>query len=288
MSLVYYAPSTLSDALTYLDRHSGVKIIAGGTDLLIRHYERLDCLEGIMDIGKIPALTQVETGETVRIGALATHQVIGDHPWLQRHTPVLCQGALEVGAPQIRNRGTLGGNLANASPAADTAPPLMVLGAQVELSGPGQRRSVPIEEFFTGPGRTVLQPNQLITAVTFPAPKPNQGGAYIKLGKRKAMAIATVSIALQVTVLDNKLSDLRICMGSVAPIPLRAVKTEAVLRGQDLSSLPLQEAAAQLRAEITPIDDIRGTAAYRRQAAGTIFRRALLQAIGNAGVELDG
>jgi|SRR5690554_448121 len=287
MSLTYYAPSTLSQAIQYMVQNNA-KVIAGGTDLLVQNYEKLDTLDGLMDIGKITELSRMETGDVVRIGALVTHGEIAEHPWLRQHVPVLCQGAEAVGAPQIRHRGTLGGNLANASPAADIAPPLIVLEAQVELVGPQGDKAIPLEHFFTGPGSTVLEPGQIITGVRFSAPTAQQGGCYLKLGKRKAMAIATASIAVQVTVQDIELTDLRICMGSVAPLPLRAVKTEAILRGQKLDALDLVAAQAQLRQEIAPIDDIRGTGQYRRQVAGVILQRALLQAIQNAGVDLDG
>ncbi|MGI6366465.1 MAG: FAD binding domain-containing protein [Bacillota bacterium] len=287
MILSYHAPSSLTEALDYLRENGDVQIIAGGTDLLVQHYEKLDRLTGLLDLGKVAELKQITTGPQVWIGALVTHQEILDHPWLRAHVPILCQGAGEVAAPQIRNRGTLGGNLANASPAADMAPPLVVLEARVELAGPGAK-SVPVQEFFTGPGGTVLAPGQIITGVSFPVPPANAGGCYIKLGRRKAMAIATASVAVQVEVADAKLKDIRICLGSVAPRPVRAGQTEALLRGQSLDALDLDQALAQLRAEISPIDDIRSTAEYRRQVAGVIFRRALFQAIKNAGVELDG
>ena len=282
MILSYHAPSSLTEALDYLRENGDVQIIAGGTDLLVQHYEKLDRLTGLLDLGKVAELKQITTGPQVWIGALVTHQEILDHPWLRAHVPILCQGAGEVAAPQIRNRGTLGGNLANASPAADMAPPLVVLEARVELAGPGAK-SVPVQEFFTGPGGTVLAPGQIITGVSFPVPPANAGGCYIKLGRRKAMAIATASVAVQVEVADAKLKDIRICLGSVAPRPVRAGQTEALLRGQSLDALDLDQALAQLRAEISPIDDIRSTAEYRRQVAGVIFRRALFQAIKNAG-----
>lgn len=282
----YFAPSTLSEAVAYMQENQTAKIIAGGTDLLVKGYEELDSLMGLMDISHLAELKAIKTGEEVEIGANVTHGEIAGHPWLLQHVPFLCQGAAAVGGPQIRNRGTLGGNLANASPAADLAPPLIVLGAVAVLAGP-QQVQAPLEEFFSGPGKTIMQPNQILTVVKFTRPRSNQGGAYLKLGKRKAMAIATASVAVLVTVEDGRLADLRICLGSVAPVPLRAKKTEELLRGQRLDSLALTRAQAQLQAEISPIDDIRGSAKYRRQAAGTLFRRALLQAIKNAGVEPD-
>ncbi|MDD2282513.1 MAG: xanthine dehydrogenase family protein subunit M, partial [Eubacteriales bacterium] len=276
----YFAPSTLSEAVAYIHENQTAKIIAGGTDLLVKGYEELDCLAALMDISHLAELKAIITGQEVQIGAMVTHGEIAGHPWLLQHVPCLCQGAAAVGGPQIRNRGTLGGNLANASPAADLAPPLIVLEAVAVLAGP--QHQVPLEEFFSGPGLTIMQPNQILTGVKFTRPRSNQGGAYLKLGKRKAMAIATASVAALVTVEDGRLADLRLCLGSVAPVPLRAKKTEELLRGQRLDSLELARAQAQLQAEISPIDDIRGSAEYRRQAAGTLFRRALLQAIKNA------
>lgn len=281
----YFAPSTLSEAVAYIHENQTAKIIAGGTDLLVKGYEELDSMTGLMDISHLAELKAIITGQEVQIGAMVTHGEIAGHPWLLQHVPCLCQGAAAVGGPQIRNRGTLGGNLANASPAADLAPPLIVLEAVAVLAGP--QHQVPLEEFFSGPGLTIMQPNQILTGVKFTRPRSNQGGAYLKLGKRKAMAIATASVAALVTVEDGRLADLRLCLGSVAPVPLRAKKTEELLRGQRLDSLELARAQAQLQAEISPIDDIRGSAEYRRQAAGTLFRRALLQAIKNAGVEPD-
>lgn len=284
---VYSAPSALSEAIAYMKANPATKIIAGGTDLLVKFYEELDSLAGLMDISHLAELKEVKTGEEVFIGAGVTHEEIAGHPWLQKNVPLLCQGAAEVGGPQIRNRGTLGGNLANASPAADLASPLIALGAVVELAGP-QPAQIPLEDFFTGLGQTTLQAGQIIAGVKFSRPGANQGGAYLKLGKRKAMAIATASAAVLVTVKDGCLADLRICLGSVAPVPRRAKKTEDILRGQKLSSLDLAPALAQLQTEISPIDDIRGTAEYRRQGAGVIFQRALFQAINNAGVEVNG
>lgn len=282
----WYAPSTLSEALEYLDKNPDFKLLAGGTDLLVQQFEKVDLLPGLIGLGKLEELKTIDVGEEIRIGALVTHTDIVQHPLLQQHAPALCQGALQVGAPQIRNMGTIGGNIANASPAADTAPALIVIGAQVELTRLGQVRTVDVEQFFTGPGRTLLEPGEMITAVIIPLPDKDQGSAYLKLGKRKALAIATASVAVSVKVAGTTLEDVKICLGSVGPTPIRAIKTEALLRGKGLDSLPLAEAKAQVAAEITPIDDIRGTAQYRRDSAQALVERALVQAIKQAGVNL--
>ena len=287
MSVTWYSPSTLAEAVAYLQSNPDTKIIAGGSDLLVKHYDKLDTIPGLMGLGKLEELKTVTVGDEVRIGALVTHHQLMEHPWLRQHAAILCQGAEQVGAPQIRHRGTIGGNIANASPAADTVPPLIALGARVELAGQGMTRTVALEQFFTGPGRTVLQPGEILTAVTFPRPSQGQGGYFLKLGKRKAMAIATGSVAVFVTLSPDqtKLEDIRICLGSVGPTPLRARKTEAVLRGSKLDSLPIESARVQVAAEITPIDDIRGTAEYRRDSSMAILERALAQALIHAGVK---
>ena len=262
-------------SVAHLQANQTIKIIAGGTDLLVAHYQELDTLPGLMDIGNIAELKTIATGEEVEIGALVTHEDIARHPWLQQHVPFLSQGAAQVGGPQIRNRGTIGGNLVHASPAADGAPPLIVLGAVVELTGSAPVQ-VPLEEFFIGPGKTVLAPDQILTKVKFSKPAANQGGAFLKLGKRKAMAIATASVAVLVTVDNNCLTDLRICLGSVGPVPLRARKTEDVLRGQKVDLLDLAAAEKKLQEEISPIDDIRAVP-NTGAGSGALLRRALQQ-----------
>ncbi|MTI94152.1 MAG: xanthine dehydrogenase family protein subunit M [Firmicutes bacterium] len=282
MDQQYLAPSTLKQATDYLCQHKAATVLAGGTDLLVRHYDDLDLLETIVDIGNLTELQTLETGSEVRLGALVSHYQLATDRWLNEHVSLLPRAATEVGAPQIRHRGTLGGNLANASPAADLAPPLIALDAVVELVSADGNRELPLADFFTGPGATKLAAGELITAVRFTKPGPNQGGSFIKLGKRKALAIATASIAVLVTVQGNILADVRICLGSVAPVPLRARNTEAVLRGQAVNALPLEAAQACLQTEISPIDDIRGTASYRRETAAAILVHALEQAITEA------
>lgn len=288
MSPSWFAPTTLALALAYLQANPGVVPVAGGTDLLVKHFERLDVLPGFIGLNRINGLAAITTGSRVHLGALVTHHQVAAHPWLREHVAVLTQAAEQVGAPQIRHRGTIGGNIANASPAADTVPPLVVLGAEVELAAAGNSRKLPLEQFFNGPGRTVLAPGELVSGVEFPAPAANQGGCYIKIGRRKAQAIATASIAVQATVAGERLEDVAICAGSVAPTPLRAKETEAVLKGSSLASLPLARAKEALQAEISPIDDIRGSAEYRRETAGAILERALLTAIYRAGGGTDG
>lgn len=286
----FLAPKGLKEALEYLYSHPGTRVLAGGTDLLVKFHERLDQVPSLMDITKLQELKGICVGgDEVRLGALATHQEIQEHPWLKENVPALCQGSGEVGAMQIRNRGTIGGNVVNASPAGDTLPPLVVLGGRVELSSLTGQRALSMEEFFLGPGKTALKADELLTAITFPRPKPHQGNAYLKLGKRKALAIATASVAVNVTLNDDmtQLEDIRICFGSVAPVPKRCKTTEAVLKGKDLQNLPLEQAALALQEDISPIDDIRGTAQYRRDAAGAILIRAIKQAIREAGVNLN-
>jgi CO/xanthine dehydrogenase FAD-binding subunit len=285
----FLAPKGLKEALEYLYSHPGTRVLAGGTDILVKFHERLDEVPSILDITKLQELKDIcVNGDEVRLGALVTHREIEDHPWLKANVPSLCQGATEVGAMQIRNRGTIGGNVVNASPAGDTLPPLVVLGGRVELSSLTGQRTMSLEEFFLGPGKTALKADELLIAITFPTPKPHQGNAYLKLGKRKALAIATASVAVNVTLNDDmtQLEDIRICFGSVAPVPKRCLATEEVLRGKSLTDLPWAEATAALQEDISPIDDIRGTAQYRRDVASVILVRATKQAIRETGAKL--
>lgn len=273
----YYAPQTLAQALTVLGEKPQTSVLAGGTDLLVHYHEALDTLEGILDIQGLEELKVFRTGPEISLGALITHDQICQDPFLQEHVPFLCAGALEVGSPQIRHRGTVGGNIVNASPAADTLPPLMVLGARVNLASQRGSREMDLNSFFLGPGQCALEEGELLVSVSFPKPHPLQAGSYIKVGQRKALAIAVASLALYITADEKKeyIKDVAICLGSVAPVPFRARETEALLQGAPLKDIPLEKAGKHLSEEISPIDDIRGSSLYRRQVAGNILGWAM-------------
>jgi carbon-monoxide dehydrogenase medium subunit len=240
----YLAPQTLAEALDALGKHPhGVQLIAGGTDLVPQMRSKMVQPELLVDL-RLLGLEGIEmTGDGIRIGARATHTDILESDLLAEHCPALVESAADIAGPPIRNRGTVGGNLVNASPAADLAPPLLVYDAQAVLASSRGERSVPLEEFFTGPGGTVLSDDEILTEVYIPPVAPNSSSKFIKLGKRKAMAVAVVSVAARLTLDDSgSISQARVALGSVAPIPMRALKAEAVLEGHPPSAELFAEA----------------------------------------------
>ena len=185
------------------------------------------------------------------------------------------QAVRELGSIQVRNRATIVGNVCRASPSADTLPPLIADGAMVSIHGGQGRRSLPLEDFFTGPGKTVLQPDELVTEIVVPAPAPRTGKVYIKHGRRKAMELATVGVAVTLT----EGSDVRIVLGAVAPTPIRAKKAEALLRGRTIDGALIERAAQAAVEESRPISNVRASAEYRREMVRVLTRRALMQAM---------
>src|SRR5271165_1045851 len=216
----YFEPKTLDDAVSLLGRHAGkVDVLAGGTDLLVEineHVRAPDCVVNIKKIADVDHL-RFDAKEGLRFGALVTAREIEISPVVRENYPALSQAASEIGSIQIRNRATVAGNICRASPSADTLPPLIADGAHVRIYGPAGERTVDLEEFFTGPGKTILQGNEIVTEVGMPAPPPHTGSVYIKHGRRKAMELATVGVAVSLT-LDRKLCRaVRIVLGAVAP-----------------------------------------------------------------------
>jgi CO/xanthine dehydrogenase FAD-binding subunit len=195
---------------------------------------------------------------------------------VQRHLPNLVQSARVTGAVAIQNRGTLGGNLVNGSPAADTPPSLLAYAAQVELTGLGGSRWVPVDAFHTGYKQTVMAPGELLTRIRVPEPPPGFH-FYRKVGTRAAQAVAKVCLAAYVRVEAGLVQECRIGLGSVAPVPTRARAAEAAILGRPLDGLPVAQARAALMADISPIDDIRSTAHYRRTVAGNVLAQALTE-----------
>jgi CO/xanthine dehydrogenase FAD-binding subunit len=214
----------------------------------------------------------------ITFGALATYTDLRRHPYVQRHLPNLVQSAKVTGAVAIQNRGTLGGNLVNGSPAADTPPSLLAYGAQVELTGLLGSRWVPYEDFHTGYKQTVMGPCELLTRIRVPQPPPGFH-FYRKVGTRAAQAVAKVCLAAYAQIEDGTVRAIRIGLGSVAPVPVRARAAEAALLGRPLDALPLAAAREALMADISPIDDIRSTAGYRRTVAGNVLAQALTELV---------
>lgn len=288
----YLQPASLEEALSilavYQDRgeREGVCLLAGGTDLVPRLNRRALRPKAVVDLSGAENMRGllIEAGR-VRIGALVTHTELTKSAVLAEKGRILAQAAGVVGSPQIRNRGTIGGNLANASPAADTAPALMVLGARVKLARRSQERFLPLEEFFLGPGRTAITGDEVISEIIFDQTQPGQGASFHKLGKRNAQAISVASAAVFVEVEKAReaFKRVRIALGAVGPTPLRLKAAEEALIGQPVSHKIIREAAQLVAENIHPITDIRATAQYRKMVAAALFERAMLEALAQAG-----
>jgi carbon-monoxide dehydrogenase small subunit/xanthine dehydrogenase small subunit len=267
-------PRSLEEALEVLTQRAGEAVpLAGGTDLLVRAKDgRLDPA-AFFDLTAVPELKGIhERDRDIWIGAGATHAEMAASGLLARWVPALPQACAIIGGPQVRNRGTLGGNLANASPAADTVPPLLVADAVVELVSVSARREVPLAELCTGPGATVLAPDELILGVRVPK-RPGVRAAFLRLGQRRAQAISKVSLAAAMTFRDGRPETVRIALGAVAPTAFRARAAEAALLAGGPAALA--EAKAVVRTEVEPIDDLRSSATYRREMAGVLLERAV-------------
>ncbi|MBI5477753.1 MAG: FAD binding domain-containing protein [Deltaproteobacteria bacterium] len=271
----YVAAGTLDDAVNAVA--AGAVPLAGGTDLLVA-WERRAHPDAVCDLQRVPGLRGVEAqGDRIWVGALTTHADLGRAPLLLAAAPLLREAASSIGAVQVRSRGTVGGNVVNASPAGDVLTALYALDAAVELRGPSGARTLPIAEFVKGPRRTALASGEILTGLTFPRPGPELQG-YEKLGLRAAQAIAVVSLAVRLRLDGGVVQEAALALGSVAPTPVRALAAEAVLRGRPLDGTAVRAAARALSATATPIDDVRASAEYRRAMAGALLERFLERA----------
>lgn len=284
----YFEPTTLSEAsslLTYYGKDA--KILAGGTDLLVRMKRKLWTPSYLVNLKSVPGLDAItETDGNLRIGALATVRSVHNSALVREHWTVLAEAAQKMASVQVRNLATIGGNICNAAPSADMAPALIGLGATARISGPLGERTVSLEEFFVGPGATVLGEGEILTELIVPRPNPRTGAIYIKHAIRKAMDIAVVGVAVVVTldVPGQRVDDVRVVLGAVAPTPLRAKRTESVLEGKavPLEADVLQEAAEVAMAEARPISDVRASEYYRRKLVGVLVKRATGKALERA------
>jgi carbon-monoxide dehydrogenase medium subunit len=279
----YFAPETLDEAFLLLQElGEEARILAGGTDLLVNMKQRAiePMPKYIINIKKIEGLQYLQTDDNgdLRLGALANIQEIKSFLPIRQRFPGLGQAAGVLSTPHIRNIATIGGNLCNASPAAETAPVLNTLSARVKILSKGQERIVPLEEFFLGPGKSVLRSNEILTEIQIPDPPPNSTSVYIKHGKRLS-DIAIVGVALSITMNGNTCSDAKIALTSAAPTPMRVPKAETLMIGQELNEKLIQEVGETVSEESRPIDDLRAYAAYRREKAGQLAKEAIRQGI---------
>jgi len=278
----FYQPASLAEASRLLTEHGpGGRFLAGGTDLVIAMKEKGLVPKYIVDLKRVPGLRGIrENGDgSIALGALTTMYEIETSPLIKQKFHFLAQSAAEVGSIQIRHRATIGGNMANATPSADTAPALIALDAAAKIAGAAGARAIALEDFFTGPGLSVLTADEILIEITIPPHAPNLVGEYIKFSPREMMDLAYVGVAVAYRLDSQKrCAGVRIVLGAVAPTPMRAKRAEAVLEGQPLSEALAQKAGQIAAEEAKPISDVRSSADYRRAMVGTMTQRALLNA----------
>ena len=281
----YFAPRKIEEALEILTEcGKEIKVIAGGTDLLIQYYDRLYEVNSWLDLKNIKELKEIKIHQNqMEIGAIVTHTQLEKSEDIKKYFPILSQAAADIGSPQIRNRGTVGGNIVNASPAGDLLAPLIAYKAKFKLLSGKDETLVAAENFFLGPKKTILRPDQLLTQIILPLPKKKTYGCWIKIGKRKALIIATITLALAVEMDGNNkiIKDVRACLGSVAPTPIEIKKIREKMIGKKFNQLDFNQLGQIVEDKISPIDDIRGTREYRKDVAKNIMINAL-EEIGSA------
>jgi carbon-monoxide dehydrogenase medium subunit len=283
----YHEPSTLEEALHLMsDLGGNARVLAGGTDLLVRMKLKIDRPTHVISLARVPGMDEIipRNGHAVSIGSAVTASTLAGHELMRDRFAPLGLAASRLGAPMIRNRATIGGNLVNARPAADLPPPCMVLNADLKLKSAAGERQVSVNEFFLGPGETVIEPHELLLSVHVETPPPWSGGSYIKLGARKTLEISMVNVATLLTLEspDGPIVDARIALGAVAPTPVRAYGAEQLLIGERPSEELFQRAGEVGVGLCSPITDHRGTMEYRCMMIEVLTKRALRSALEQA------
>jgi CO/xanthine dehydrogenase FAD-binding subunit len=285
VSGAYFAAASVEEAVALLGEHDGAALVAGGTDLVVGTRQGKRTLpQTLVAIHAVPGLDGIgEEDGALAIGALATHDALERSEVVRGRWTALADACAIVGSPATRHVGTLGGNLANASPAVETGAPLVVFGAEVELRSASGSRTVPVEELWTGPGRTTADPGEMITGVRMPAPAEGSASAYVRLEYRRSMEIAVVGAAALVTLAgDGTVADARVALTAVAPTIVRSPAAEAALRGREPTAEAIAAAAGAVHDAATPISDVRGSDRYRRAMIEVIAGRALTVAVRRA------
>jgi len=279
-------PRSVDEAVRLLtERGPEAKLVAGGTDLLPQLKNGLlkpPCVVDLSGVGPLQSLRQVDGGG-LKIGAAVTARALERDPAVRTRYPALAESAALVGSVQIRNLATVGGNLCNAAPSADMAPPLVALDAEAVIAGPRGTRRVPLASFFTGVRRTVLAPDELLVELVVPSPGPRSGGHYLRHTPRRELDIAVVGVASQLTLRDGVCARARIALAAVAPTPVRATAAEQSLEGQPVTPERIERAAALAVDAARPISDQRGSADFRRHLVRVLTRRTLTRAFERAG-----
>ena len=280
-SFEYLEPATLEEIVAVLSKYGDdAVILAGGTDLFVKMKQSLIEPKYVIRIKQPNFIEERQDG--LHIGAATKLRTMEKHNMIITKFPALFEAIKLIGSVQIRCMATIGGNLCNASPAADTAPPLMVLGAKLKTLGRQGVRTIPVETFFVAPGKTVLEKSEILTEVNIPYPREHSGTCFIRLS-RASMDIAKISIAIMLELEGDRVKAARIALGSVAPTPIMAHESEKMLTGTRFSEEIANRVARKVADEIRPITDIRSTAEYRKNVASIIARDALLLAYKRSG-----
>jgi len=302
----YLRPKTLEEALSLLNQHGKkAKLIAGGTDMIVMMKQKAMSPEVLISLQGIKGLDQIQYDGTLRIGAMVTHRAIEKSDLIRKEFSALADAVDSLGSIQIRNVATIGGNICTAAPSADTATPLLVLGTQVKIKSLKEDRMVPIEEFFTGPGETILKKGEIVTEFVIPKPLPNTGSAYWKHQRRLALDLPILGVSTLLTLDKSTVScsdmlcttspissilhtmeqdqlickEVRIALGVAAPVPIRVAKAENLLRGKKISDELLEEVAETAVKEAQPRDTIRGEAWYRSDMIKVLVKRMAMKSI---------
>ncbi|MHB1167557.1 MAG: FAD binding domain-containing protein [Carboxydocellales bacterium] len=277
----YFNPQSVQEAISLLTTHgSAAKLLSGGTDLMVKMKQGLCSYEVLISLKELKELKEIsyQPGKGVSIGARATHNELVNSSILNEKYLSVSEAAHQMANNQVRNLGTVAGNIVNAVPSADLPPILIALNATITLVGPKGERTLPLENFFTGPGKTLIAHDEVLTKFFIPDQSAT-GSKYFKFGLRRSGALAVVGVAAAVTMEGKIIKDARVVLGAVAPIPLRAKQVEAVLIGQEYSAELLEQAGVVAAQECSPIDDIRGSGEYRRDMVRVFTKRALKSAI---------
>lgn len=273
----YFQPKSLKKALKIKAEYgSDITIAAGTTDLFVVYYEKLHEIKNWLDLSKIDELKYINfSGKNVKIGAMITHLTLKESNELKEKLPVLQAAAADVGSPQIRSRGTIGGNIVTSSPSGDLLTPLLSYQARFKLETVEKSRWVEAEEFFTGPKLNIMDPKEILTEIEVPLPESDSSGYWIKIGRRKALVISSLNFSLVLEFANEKISRAGLAMGSVAPTPVRLREVEEMLVGKSLDELDYRKLGEEVKNKIAPIDDVRGTKEYREDVAVETMINAL-------------
>ena len=280
----YLSCETLEEACALLSKYGDeARVLSGGTDLIVKMKHKMMTPGYIINIKRIPGLSYIRKYEDhgVNIGTLTTLQAVKNSPLIKKVFPALYDAACVLGTRQVRNLATIGGNLCNASPAAECAPPLLALNAKVRIKGEKGRKLMDLKDFFTGPGETALGQDEILDEIQIPEPPARSGGVYLKHSTRR-IDVAMVGVAVIAQLEENRFKDIRIALGAVGPTPMRAPKAEEVLIGKEPGEKWTNKAANAASDESFPIDDIRGYRDYRKKMVGILVKNAIDGAMARA------